>query len=44
MDVAIRRWERVTGKSAVHERSGMTFQERTEFFAAGGVEDPYVAV
>ena len=44
VDVAIRRWERVTGKTAVHERSGMTFQERMEFFAAGGVEDPYVAV
>lgn len=44
VDVAIRRWERVTGKSAVHERSGMTFKERMEFFAAGGLEDPYVTV
>lgn len=28
VDVAIRRWERITGKSAIHEASGMTFQER----------------
>ena len=44
VDVAIRRWERVTGKTAIHEASGMTFKERAEFFAAGGVEDPHVEV
>lgn len=44
VDVAIRRWERVTGKTAVHEGSGMTFKERSDFFAAGDVEDPHVEV
>lgn len=44
VDVAIRRWERVTGKSAIHARTGMTFKERTAFFAAGGEDEPYVKV
>lgn len=44
VDVAIRRWERVTGKDALHVRTGMTFKERTRFFAAGGIDDPYVKV
>ncbi len=44
VDVAIRRWERVTGKMAVHVPSGMSFAERTEFFAAGGQEEQNVAI
>ena len=44
VDVAIRRWERVTGKSAMHEPSGMTFSEREQFFAAGGKEDGNVII
>ncbi len=42
VDVAIRRWQRVTGKNAVHLRTGATFKERSEFLAAGGVDEPYV--
>ena len=44
VDVAIRRWQRVTGKHAIHTQTGMTFQERSEFLAAGGVDDPSVKV
>lgn len=42
VDVAIRRWQRVTGKNAVHLRTGATFKERSDFFATGGTDEPYV--
>ncbi len=42
VDVAIRRWQRVTGKNAVHLKTGATFKERSEFLAAGGVDEPCV--
>jgi DNA modification methylase len=44
IDVAIRRWQRVTGKSAVHERTGLTFNERNEYFKAGNEDEPYVKI
>ena len=44
VDVAIRRWERLTGNLAKHDQSKMTFQEREDFFANGGEEEPYVRV
>lgn len=44
IDIAIRRWQRVTGKHAIHERSGLTFTERSDFFATGGEEEPCVRI
>lgn len=38
VDVAIRRWEEMTGKQAMHAESGMTFAELTEQRASEPVE------
>ena len=39
VDVAIRRWESLTGCNAIHEATGQTFAERSEVVPdAGGVE------
>jgi DNA modification methylase len=37
VDVAIRRWQRLTGESAVHAESGKTFEE-----IAGQTEESHV--
>jgi DNA modification methylase len=35
-DTIVRRWERVTGKRAVDDASGATFEDRQEASAVGG--------